>query len=29
VNFVVARVLDHLSVEHDLVKRWGGEPREE
>ncbi|HZI43091.1 MAG TPA: flavin prenyltransferase UbiX [Gemmatimonadaceae bacterium] len=27
VNFVVARVLDHLSVEHQLTKRWGDEPR--
>ena len=26
VNFVVARVLDHLEVEHALVRRWGGEP---
>ena len=26
VNFVVARVLDHLEVEHTLVRRWGGEP---
>lgn len=25
VNFVVARVLDHLGVEHDLVPRWGSE----
>jgi 4-hydroxy-3-polyprenylbenzoate decarboxylase len=24
--FVVARILDHLGVEHDLVPRWGGEP---
>ena len=24
VDFVVARVLDHLHVEHDLSKRWGG-----
>lgn len=24
VNFVVARVLDHLGVEHALVPRWGG-----
>jgi 4-hydroxy-3-polyprenylbenzoate decarboxylase len=24
VDFVVARILDHLSVEHDLVKRWSG-----
>lgn len=23
VNFVVARVLDHLDIEHDLVPRWG------
>ena len=23
VDFVVARVLDHLKIEHDLVKRWG------
>lgn len=26
VNFVAARVLDHLGVEHALVRRWGGEP---
>ena len=25
VDFVVARVLDHLGVEHTLAKRWGGE----
>lgn len=25
VDFVVARVLDHLGVEHELVPRWGGE----
>lgn len=25
VDFVVARILDHLGVEHRLVKRWGGE----
>ncbi len=25
VDFVVARVLDHLDVESDLVPRWGGE----
>ena len=25
VDFVVARVLDHLGVEHALVPRWGGE----
>ena len=27
VDFIVARVLDHLGVEHTLVKRWGGEGR--
>jgi 4-hydroxy-3-polyprenylbenzoate decarboxylase len=26
VDFIVARVLDHLSVEHTLGKRWGAEP---
>ncbi len=26
VDFVVARILDHLSVEHTLGRRWGGEP---
>jgi 4-hydroxy-3-polyprenylbenzoate decarboxylase len=26
VDFIVARVLDHLSVSHDLVQRWKGEP---
>ena len=25
VNFVVARILDHLDVDHTLVRRWGGE----
>lgn len=25
VDFVVARVLDHLSIEHNLVRRWGGD----
>ncbi len=25
VDFVVARILDHLGVEHSLVKRWGGD----
>ncbi len=25
VDFVVARILDHLGVEHSLVKRWGEE----
>jgi 4-hydroxy-3-polyprenylbenzoate decarboxylase len=29
VDFVVARVLDHLGVEHSLGKRWGAEPHEE
>ena len=28
VDFVVARVLDHLGVEHTLVPRWGAEPGE-
>lgn len=23
VNFVVARILDHLNIEHDLIRRWG------
>lgn len=28
VDFIVARILDHLRVEHDLVARWsGGTPR--
>ena len=27
VDFVVARVLDHLDVEHTLGKRWGGDAR--
>jgi 4-hydroxy-3-polyprenylbenzoate decarboxylase len=27
VDFIVARVLDHLGVEHALAKRWGGETR--
>lgn len=26
VDFVVARILDHLQVEHDLLPRWGAEP---
>jgi 4-hydroxy-3-polyprenylbenzoate decarboxylase len=26
VNFIVARVLDHLGVAHDLVRRWSGAP---
>jgi len=25
VDFVVARILDHLGVAHDLVQRWGEE----
>lgn len=25
VDFVVARILDHFDIEHDLVKRWGSE----
>lgn len=25
VDFVVARVLDHIGVEHDLAERWGAE----
>ena len=28
VDFIVARVLDHLNVPHDLVKRWTGERAE-
>lgn len=28
VDFVVARILDHLGVEHSLVRRWTGEPPE-
>ncbi len=28
VDFVVARILDHLQVEHNLVERWGGEQTE-
>ncbi|WP_298773072.1 flavin prenyltransferase UbiX [uncultured Shewanella sp.] len=27
VNFMVARILDHLSVEHKLTKRWGYDQR--
>ncbi len=26
VDFVVARILDHLGVAHDLVQRWGEKP---
>jgi 4-hydroxy-3-polyprenylbenzoate decarboxylase len=28
VDFVVARVLDHLDVEHSLARRWGERPEE-
>ncbi len=28
VDFMVARVLDHLGVEMDLVERWGGERKD-
>lgn len=28
VDFVVARILDHLGVEHDLGPRWSGPPEE-
>ena len=23
VDFIVARILDHLDIEHDLIRRWG------
>jgi 4-hydroxy-3-polyprenylbenzoate decarboxylase len=26
VDFVVARVLDHLQIKHNLVPRWGQQP---
>jgi 3-polyprenyl-4-hydroxybenzoate decarboxylase len=26
VDFVVARVLDHIGVAHELVPRWGRRP---
>ena len=29
VDFVVARVLDHLGIEHALMQRWGEEPPQE
>ena len=25
VDFIVARILDHLEVKHDLMRRWGEE----
>lgn len=25
IDFIVARILDHLRIEHDLIRRWGGE----
>jgi 4-hydroxy-3-polyprenylbenzoate decarboxylase len=28
VDFVVARVLDHLGVEHTIGRRWGDTPEE-
>ena len=28
VNFIVARVLDHLGVSHQLSTRWGGDPEQ-
>jgi flavin prenyltransferase len=27
VRFVVGRILDHLEIKHELVRRWGGDPR--
>jgi 4-hydroxy-3-polyprenylbenzoate decarboxylase len=29
VDTVVGRVLDHIGVEHDLVRRWGASPPKE
>ena len=29
VDFVVARVLDHIGIEHDLMRRWGEGARDE
>jgi flavin prenyltransferase len=26
IDFMVARILDHLDIEHDLMRRWGVEP---
>lgn len=28
VDFVVSRVLDHLGIDNELIRRWGGESRE-
>ena len=28
IDFVVARILDHLGIPHDLMRRWGEEPIE-
>lgn len=28
VDFMVARILDHLDIEHDLVPRWGRNPED-
>jgi 4-hydroxy-3-polyprenylbenzoate decarboxylase len=25
VDFIVARILDHLDIEHSLMRRWGAE----
>jgi 4-hydroxy-3-polyprenylbenzoate decarboxylase len=29
VDFMVARVLDHLNIPHTLLPRWGDEPQAE
>ncbi len=29
VDFIVARILDHLDIEHDLITRWGSGPESE
>ena len=29
VDFIVARILDHLGIEHDLGPRWSGPPEED
>ena len=26
VDFIVARILDHLNVPHELMPRWGSDP---